>query len=99
MIYIFNGEKFKVKKYKTSDELIKGLTIEYQDQKNCQDNEIWSGFSIDNRKEFDKRINKGLDVYCCVDFYEPGYSNRETIYWFNTPEETENFYFQMIDNV
>ena len=50
MIHIFDGNKFKVKKYKTSDQLIKALSID----------------EVDNKKDFNKFIEKGIDVYCSI---------------------------------
>ena len=50
MIYIYNGSKFKVKKYKTSEQLIKALNIDY----------------INGQIGFDKLNESGVDLYCSL---------------------------------
>ncbi len=99
MIYIYNGTKFKVSKWQTSDDLIMGITNQYKDQKKCDDGDTWDGFSIDEIEKFNKRIERGLDIFCFVDFYEPGYSNMENICWFDNMSKAEEVYYKMIDEV
>ena len=99
MIYIYSGGKFKVKKYKTSDELIKGLTIENKDKQKCEDGQNWNGFTIEKREQFDKRIERGLDVYCYTNYYEPGLFDFDTIYWNVNPEDAEESYSKMVEEV
>lgn len=50
MIHIYDGNKFKVKKYKTSDHLIKALNIDIFQAKDV----------------FDKYNEKGVNLYCSL---------------------------------
>ena len=102
MIYLFNDSKFKEQKYKTSDDLFKGLNNTDIYTKHKDEVSNWEGFnsnSIEDLEKFDKKIKRGDNVYCWVEPYVPGYSDGDCIFWFDNPTEAEDSYYQWVDNI
>ena len=82
MIHIYNGSNFKVKKYKTSDHLIKALDVDY----------------FNKQKEFDKILERGDDVYCCLTPKMDEDDDNDLI-WDVDPNKLEKLYWLIAEEI